>query len=366
MKTGSNMTKWSKFGVILLLTLALPVAIAGCGESAPDKGKPVPEADFSAEPTSGFAPFQVQFTDQSTGDITGWEWDFDNDGTVDSTEQNPLHTYKTGYAYSVSLTVKGFGGSDSETKTDLITLTGLYGDLESYIKLSFSEKFTDAKDGAHLFLNLATEKIYPTYNCELNSTVEIEGNAITVEIENVLIPAVGPTLLGPATFSADISLPDGEYQLTIKHKDTEDSYILEITRSRIQVNPVIQTFTLFGQPNTLYRVPENVIWIYSGHYNRIGCEDNQQYIESRERFFNEPEISDLQVFTPEEGEYLLSYFKGEGFKYFFFFDDVLTLRGLVESYATFTSKDIQDKERCFLVYIYTWRGDSFSSTSISK
>ncbi len=49
-----------------------------------------PVAAFSAAPLSGTAPLTVQFTDQST--VTGpltYAWDFDNDGTVDTTLQYP-------------------------------------------------------------------------------------------------------------------------------------------------------------------------------------------------------------------------------------------------------------------------------------
>ncbi len=48
-------------------------------------------ADFIADTTFGYIPFDVQFTDLSIGDITDWEWDFDNDGEIDSYEQNPTH-----------------------------------------------------------------------------------------------------------------------------------------------------------------------------------------------------------------------------------------------------------------------------------
>ncbi len=47
-------------------------------------------ADFAAYPISGYAPLDVQFSDQSNGNILQWEWDFNNDGTIDSEEQNPL------------------------------------------------------------------------------------------------------------------------------------------------------------------------------------------------------------------------------------------------------------------------------------
>ncbi|MDI6876041.1 MAG: PKD domain-containing protein [Methanomicrobiales archaeon] len=90
------------------------------GPSAPD----APTADFTADPTTGTAPLTVQFTDQSTGDgINGWAWDFENDGTVDSTEQSPSFTYDTAGTYTVNLTVTNAGGSDSEVKADFITVS---------------------------------------------------------------------------------------------------------------------------------------------------------------------------------------------------------------------------------------------------
>lgn len=51
----------------------------------------------------------VQFTDLSN-DAETWEWDFDDDGTIDSYEQNPTHSYQdTGY-YTVKLSITGYGG----------------------------------------------------------------------------------------------------------------------------------------------------------------------------------------------------------------------------------------------------------------
>ncbi|KKG15006.1 hypothetical protein EO98_16705 [Methanosarcina sp. 2.H.T.1A.6] len=83
-----------------------------------------PVAAFTATPTSGNAPLTVNFTDQSTESPTSWAWDFDNDGSVDSTEQNPSYIYETVGTYSVNLTVANAGGSDSEVKTDYIVVTG--------------------------------------------------------------------------------------------------------------------------------------------------------------------------------------------------------------------------------------------------
>lgn len=54
--------------------------------------------------------------------ITSWLWNFGDGNT--STQQNPSHTYTIAGTYTVSLTVGGTTGSDTETKTGYITVTG--------------------------------------------------------------------------------------------------------------------------------------------------------------------------------------------------------------------------------------------------
>ena len=57
----------------------------------------------------------ASFTDQSTGVIDSRSWDFGDGGS--STDQNPTHTYAAHGAYTVTLTVSGPGGSDTESQT---------------------------------------------------------------------------------------------------------------------------------------------------------------------------------------------------------------------------------------------------------
>ncbi|MFH1421479.1 MAG: PKD domain-containing protein [Planctomycetota bacterium] len=80
----------------------------------------MPVAVFSAAPLNGPAPLTVQFTDASTGRISTWRWDFNNDGVIDSTARNPLHTYNTPGYYSVKLTVVGPYGTGEDIKNNLI------------------------------------------------------------------------------------------------------------------------------------------------------------------------------------------------------------------------------------------------------
>jgi PKD repeat protein len=79
-----------------------------------------PVADFTSDVTSGTAPLTVQFNDASTGVILDYAWDFNNDGTVDSTLQNPEFTYEAAGTYTVSLTVSNPDESSTETRTDYI------------------------------------------------------------------------------------------------------------------------------------------------------------------------------------------------------------------------------------------------------
>jgi len=83
------------------------------------------QANFAASPLIGEVPFTVQFTDASIGaGITRWAWDFDNDGIVDSIDQNPSFTYATVGNQSVNLTVSGIAGTDSELKSEYIAVLG--------------------------------------------------------------------------------------------------------------------------------------------------------------------------------------------------------------------------------------------------
>ncbi len=76
-------------------------------------------AAFSADKTEGCAPLTaVRFTDQSTGNITSWQWDLGN-GT-NSSLQNPATSYVNPGVYTVKLTVSDGTQSNTVTKTGYI------------------------------------------------------------------------------------------------------------------------------------------------------------------------------------------------------------------------------------------------------
>jgi len=106
----------------------------------------VNHCDFTAEPLSGQAPLDVQFYDLSDPQwtITTWEWDFNNDGMIDSYEQDPQWTYSSEGIYDVTLTVSCDSMSRRRVKEDFIHIFNgesalLFDGQESYAVIMASQ-----------------------------------------------------------------------------------------------------------------------------------------------------------------------------------------------------------------------------------
>ena len=84
-----------------------------------------PVANFNSNTTSGFSPLPVRFTDTSTGSRPlAYQWEF-GDGSVNSTEANPVHTFTTGsnQTFIVTLTVLNSVGSGSTSSSIVVNTT---------------------------------------------------------------------------------------------------------------------------------------------------------------------------------------------------------------------------------------------------
>ncbi|MCA8978133.1 MAG: PKD domain-containing protein [Planctomycetes bacterium] len=109
-------------------------------------------AGFTADVTGGNSPLSVNFTDHShtssPGGVTSWLWDFDNDGTVDSTLQNPTHTFTACGAYDVSLTViDGVHPNDTKLRAAYIVTDAVAADFDDHVIASLVIQFTDMTTG---------------------------------------------------------------------------------------------------------------------------------------------------------------------------------------------------------------------------
>lgn len=90
-----------------------------------------PSADFGVSKTAGTAPLSLRFTNQSTGTITSWHWDF-GDGETSTHKYPYVHTYSAPGSYTISLTVSGPLGSDTVIRENyLVVYPPLKGDFSA-------------------------------------------------------------------------------------------------------------------------------------------------------------------------------------------------------------------------------------------
>ena len=100
-------------------------------------------ADFFADELGARLGTPLQFFDRSiaaaAGGIQSWRWDFDNDGTIDSTQQNPSHVYAAPGRYDVKLTVTSNGGSDAKTKIGYVVIGDPRPSVPDVLQYQFNE-----------------------------------------------------------------------------------------------------------------------------------------------------------------------------------------------------------------------------------
>lgn len=111
-------------------------------------------ADFTASITSGYLPLSVQFTDVTPLNVTEWQWDFNNDGVIDSYEQNPIWTYIFPGSYTVTMNICTADASYTETKETFINV-GLDPSLTKYIPTQYSTiqaAINAANDGDYIIV----------------------------------------------------------------------------------------------------------------------------------------------------------------------------------------------------------------------
>lgn len=105
---------------VFMTTLGITFILLLAGVATCAGGKVEVRARFTAFPTSGECPLTVQFTDQSTGEITHWEWDFDGDGVYDwssGTAGSMTHVYGAAGTYTAVLRVTDNEGAvDTDTR----------------------------------------------------------------------------------------------------------------------------------------------------------------------------------------------------------------------------------------------------------
>ncbi|MCD6018591.1 MAG: domain containing protein, partial [Bacteroidetes bacterium] len=113
---------------------------------------------FTANPTSGTAPLDVNFTDQSIG-ATSYSWNFGDITSVNNTSSaiNPSHTYTTLGVYTVTLTAS----NGSCTSTAMISIEVLENST-----LIVPNVFTPNGDGSNDLFKITSTGI-EELNCDI-------------------------------------------------------------------------------------------------------------------------------------------------------------------------------------------------------
>ncbi|MEO5966071.1 MAG: PKD domain-containing protein, partial [Candidatus Limnocylindrales bacterium] len=141
--------------------------------NVPVGGGANPVAAFNVSPQTGIAPLTVTFSNQSTGNPTTYAWDYESDGVIDSSVQNPpVHIYSVPGVYTATLTVSNGLATTSATRT--ITVTTPPGPIANFT-------LTPSSGTAPLsvtFTNTSTGTI-TTYAWDLDGNGTIDDNLLS-------------------------------------------------------------------------------------------------------------------------------------------------------------------------------------------
>ena len=246
-----------------------------------------PTAVFTADVTSGTAPLTVEFTDAVDGLIDSYAWDFENDGTVDSTAQSPSHTYSNVGTYTVNLTVTNTAGSDDEVKTDYILVSSAgsvpvaaYSGTPTSGTAPLTVHFTDASTGtpttwawdftndgtidstvqspSHIYDTAGTYTVNLTVTNAGRSDSEVKTGYITVSSPSsgtaLLIRPAAPSVIVGGTRTVNIVLSEAAdglagYNITISLADGTKAEITAVS------------FPGWAAVNQQSTVPGDSIWM---------------------------------------------------------------------------------------------------------
>ena len=101
-------------------------------------------AVFEVQPTG--EPFEMQFTDNSTGEVTERLWNFGHDGAT-NTELSPKHIFPDYGTYTVSLTVTCSDGRTDTASQEIILVPPPCQAAFEYQISDLEVQFTDASEG---------------------------------------------------------------------------------------------------------------------------------------------------------------------------------------------------------------------------
>jgi len=170
---------------------------------------------FETNVQTGPAYLGIQFTNTSypTNEIDGFEWDFDGDGTYDSTEENPFHFYTDPGEYDVTLRIEVNGEFAEITAEDYINVTNsssVTGNVSGAWVSDFSPYIISGD------INIAEDD-----ELTINPGVELQfAEDVLFTVNGLLIADASSSRSEPIVFNSDSSWSG------IKFNNTQESNIL--------------------------------------------------------------------------------------------------------------------------------------------
>ncbi|MBL8756263.1 MAG: PKD domain-containing protein [Planctomycetes bacterium] len=164
---------------------------------------------FTASPTSGPLNTSVTFTNSTftsdPGGVLAYQWDFENDGTWDSSATNPTHTYATEGIYSVKLqATDALNGTQTFTRTNYITIDAVDASFTATVVTGTTVLFQDTSTGSPTSWSWDFENdgivdatgptavfTYPApgaYNCKLTASDAISTDTAITNLGLGIIP----------------------------------------------------------------------------------------------------------------------------------------------------------------------------------
>ncbi len=179
-------------------------------------------ADFTASATTIYEGGSVTFTDLSTNGPNALDWVFDGGTPGTSTQQNPTVTYNTAGTYDVTLTATNAYGSDTETKTDYITVLTL-------TEIFVNDITQTPKIAGKNYESNATITIWDTNNNPVaDATVYITWSGVVSGSDSGVTGADGTV-----TFKSDKVKSTGPFTITVDN----------VTHATLPYNPALNIET---------------------------------------------------------------------------------------------------------------------------
>ncbi len=209
-------------------------------------------ADFSGTPKTGYAPFEVVFTDNSTGDPFERVWDFGDGSTSHSNLRTINHTFTTPGTYSISLKTIRASASDTEKKNDYITAF-LINNTITVTSPNGGEKWTKG----------STQTLRWNYTGNPGSTVSIEvvkGTAFRVIAQNISIGSDGS---GSFNFTFPYGTPLGSDYL-VRITSTSNATCTDTSDAPFAIIPPITLLSPNGGEEWQQGSTQTIRWHYTG------------------------------------------------------------------------------------------------------